>query len=85
MIQSPKCESRRCVHFLGYKNFSDEVEGDERVVCQAFPNGIPDEIAYGNVNHVKPFPNDGGITFEYDAQWEERRQQVLTELQWQPK
>lgn len=66
MIAEPKCSLRGCKHFLGVKN-DDGDESNERVVCEAFPNGIPDEIAYGTNKHLKPFPGDNGIRFEREA------------------
>ena len=33
-------------------------------VCEAFPDGIPKEIAFGDWDHTKPFPGDKGILFE---------------------
>ena len=33
--------------------------------CKAFPNGIPDEIYFGENDHSKPLPNQkNDITFE---------------------
>jgi len=32
--------------------------------CIAFPDGIPDKIWTGKVDHTKPYPDDGGIKFE---------------------
>jgi hypothetical protein len=32
--------------------------------CKAFPDGIPDPIYYGEVDHTNPYPCDDGITFE---------------------
>jgi hypothetical protein len=32
--------------------------------CDAFPEGIPDEIITGGFIHKKPFPGDNGIQFE---------------------
>jgi hypothetical protein len=31
----------------------------------AFPEGIPEDIAYGRVVHQVPYPGDDGITFEH--------------------
>lgn len=56
----PRCYTRKCVHFEG-------VAGDDMapvVVCKAFPKDIPDEIAYGDNLHTKPFPGDKGILFK---------------------
>jgi hypothetical protein len=44
------------------KHFNGEVRDEN--VCAAFPDGIPDEIAYENADHTKPFKGDHGIRFE---------------------
>ena len=31
--------------------------------CQAFPDGIPQDILDGSFDHSKPHPNDNGILF----------------------
>ena len=62
MLQEPKCSIRKCVHLIGVKNDGDETT--ERVVCKAFPDGIPGEIAYGDNLHIKPFKGDHGIQYE---------------------
>lgn len=54
----PECSKRNCLHFIG----ADDKGG--KVICKAFPKGIPSEIAYGDNLHTKPFPGDRGITFE---------------------
>jgi hypothetical protein len=63
MLDIPSCFDRDCKHFIGVKQDEDG-ELSERVVCKAFPDGIPDEIAYGTNLHLKPFPGDNGIQFE---------------------
>jgi hypothetical protein len=37
---------------------------DEPGECLAFPDGIPEEILDGLVDHKKPYPGDNGITYE---------------------
>ena len=32
--------------------------------CDAFPNGVPDEIYFDCGDHRKPFAGDNGIRFE---------------------
>lgn len=49
-IQEPNCSKRTCRHLLGVKH----ANGGQVVYCTAFPNGIPDEIAYGNDLHLAP-------------------------------
>lgn len=56
MILIPKCYERKCRYYLGVSQ-PDGTEMTERVVCNAFPNGIPDEIAYGDNKHLKPLPD----------------------------
>lgn len=59
----PRCWERGCKHFIGVDQ-PDGPELSERVVCTAFPNGIPDEIAYGENLDIEPFPGDNRIQFE---------------------
>jgi hypothetical protein len=63
MIAEPKCWTRQCKHFQGVKQ-DDEDETTERVVCLAFPDGIPAEIAYGNDPHDSLRGDDNGFRYE---------------------
>lgn len=51
MLATPKCWKRDCKHYIGVKQDKGKDgeydEGTERNVCKYFPDGIPDEIAYG--------------------------------------
>ena len=62
MLIEPNCHKRRCVHFRGAESDGDEIT--DRVFCAAFPEEIPNEIAYGDNLHLTPFPEDRGIRFE---------------------
>jgi len=53
-IKIPLC--LECKHF--YKNECEEF------CCKAFPEGIPDKIIEGDVDHKKPYKKDKGIQFE---------------------
>lgn len=58
MLLEPKCSERDCRHFQGVRYLRpDEGELSEVNYCDAFPDGIPDEIAYGNNKHLKPLPS----------------------------
>lgn len=54
----------------------------DKNVCEAFPDGIPDEIAYGENTHQEPYPGDHGIQYEaenpaLDPFAEEQRKRVI--------
>ena len=55
MLAEPKCYTRKCVYYSGVKQ-PDGTELTEVNYCTAFPDGIPDEIAYGANKHTEPFP-----------------------------
>lgn len=63
MLFEPKCRKRMCMHYLGTIQ-PDGTELSECIACEAFPEGIPREIAYGDNDHTKPFPGDNGIQYE---------------------
>lgn len=51
MLIEPNCHKRDCRHYIGVKNDGVGDESTERVYCSAFPDRIPDKIAYGNDLH----------------------------------
>lgn len=64
MIAEPTCFTRKCKFFIGVKQ-DNENEITERVYCKAFLDKIPDEIAYGENKHDKPFPGQkNNIVYE---------------------
>jgi len=63
MLVEPKCFERDCKHYLGIIQ-PDDTEMTETNYCEAFPDGIPFEIAYGDNDHTDPFEGDNGIQFE---------------------
>jgi hypothetical protein len=64
MIVEPKCFTRQCRYFLGV---NDAKEPEQVVICKAFPKGIPDEIAYGDNPHTKPYLGDHDILYTQEA------------------
>lgn len=64
MLLEPTCFKRGCRHFQGVKQ-SDGTELTEVVFCKAFPDRIPDKIAYGKDKHDKPLEGQkNDIVFE---------------------
>jgi len=53
MLAEPTCYTRSCKHFLGVFQ-PDDTEMFETVYCEAFPEGILDDIAYGDNLHLVP-------------------------------
>ena len=44
-----------CVHHHGQQSIT---------TCDAFPEGIPEEVMSASADHMEPIPGDSGITFE---------------------
>ena len=61
MLVEPQCSIRKCKHLQGCKGTEEE---GQVPVCTAFPDGIPDEISYGDNKHLSPYPGDHGIQYE---------------------
>jgi len=59
MTQYAVCEQcARCQHL-----YDGPGVVNDRWACVAFPNGIPDPIALGEVSHDTPYQADQGIQF----------------------
>lgn len=43
---------------------TDCIHWDFGCACDAFPNGIPDDMWLGKNDHREPYPGDNGIQFE---------------------
>ncbi len=72
MLQEPKCYTRKCQYFKGVDQ-PDGTELTERVVCVAFPDGIPQEIAYGDNKHLVPIKGqDNNVVFEKEIEDDEK-------------
>lgn len=64
MITEPQCSKRKCKHFQGIIQ-PDGTEMSERPACEAYPNGIPDMIAFGEDLHLTiRSDQDNEITYE---------------------
>ena len=53
----PQCFS--CKHF-DLEKTNQEV----KLICDAFPDGIPAQIANNKHDHTQPYRGDGGIRYE---------------------
>ena len=56
MLHEPICWTRNCKHYLGVIQ-PDGTEATEVNNCEAFLDGIPKDIAYGNNKHLKVLSN----------------------------
>jgi len=64
ILLEPKCHIRKCNHFIGVSQ-PDDTEMTERVICKAYPNMIPADIAYGGDLHNTIRPDQqNSIIFE---------------------
>jgi hypothetical protein len=59
LIPARRCE--RCRHLIEIKQ-PDGAKETAVYYCEGFPDGIPDEIAFGDNEHSKPLPNQGNDT-----------------------
>lgn len=58
-------------------------DNEEGLTCDAFPDGIPDNIIFG-FDHRKPYPEDQGIRYEPSTDEELKRQGREELIGWDP-
>jgi len=64
MILESTCSKRKCIHYIGISQ-PDGTEISERPICEAYPNGIPDDITLGDDLHSEVRDDqDNEIVFE---------------------
>jgi hypothetical protein len=61
-LKAPQCYKRNCKYFTGIAHGDDELK--QVPICTAFPDGIPDDIAYGSNLHLQSAEGDHGIKYE---------------------
>lgn len=67
-VPEPQCSKRGCRHLTGATT-SGRGEIGQRAACHAFPEGIPDDIAYGDNLHLTVDPRQvGEVVFERQEQ-----------------
>ena len=79
MLMTSKCYERQCKYYIGIIQ-PDGTEMTETNMCGAFPDGIPEDIAYGDDKHdgvrkgqAKPY------TYEKDKDWENHWENIPKE------
>jgi hypothetical protein len=66
MLDEPNCWARNCKHYLGVLQ-PDGTEMTEVNYCKAYPKGIPEDIAYGDNEHLKVQSDQvGNFVYEED-------------------
>lgn len=64
MLTEPACFTRGCRHYIGVKQDEDGEE-EERHACDAFPDGIPEQVTSGTNRHAVPLPGQkNDVVFE---------------------
>lgn len=65
MLSEPRCFTRQCKWFSGVNTLTKGEEDTEVPVCVAFPQEIPEDIAYGDNPHSTPQKGQlGNFVFE---------------------
>lgn len=61
-----------CQHFRGASN--------GKIICVAFPKGIPAEILEDKVIHLSPYKGDNGYQFEFAEEYEAEDKKWAVEM-----
>ena len=65
LLAISNCQERGCKH---YDNVLALDDVNHVHICKAFPNGIPNEIAFGNNLHTEPYlGQENDIVYEFKA------------------
>ena len=56
--------SRVCTQCKHVDPITGILSKTNKATCEAFPDGIPDEIWFGKNDHTQPYEGDNGIQFE---------------------
>ncbi len=68
MIAESNCSKRECKHYLGVRQ-PDGTESEEFHYCLAYPNGIPERIAYNKKEHLTVQPDqETEIVYEKETE-----------------
>lgn len=55
-----------CIHFVGDMTDAEEgLSATDELACDAFPDGIPEDIQTGEFDHTQPHEGDHGITYQH--------------------
>jgi len=69
-VPPANCLERGCKHYQGYQ-FFPETES-VKCICPAYPEGIPEDIAYGEEKHLTVRPDQKRTdVFEYQKPFDE--------------
>ena len=63
----PDCVCLRCKHWWGIIGGWEGTEIGEHIACEAFPDGIPQDILGAENDHTEAFRGDHGVRFEPSA------------------
>jgi hypothetical protein len=65
LIPPLRCwECKRYRGLVAGAPLAEGLEAETRPACDAFPSGIPADIAEGRFDHINPHEGDHGIRFE---------------------